>query len=255
MSCRPLRETLCPEGTERITMSGLSPELRQLVDAARSASRPTSADSARVLELFQSRLGISVVAANAAASGTSRLLATKAIVASIAGLALVIAGSALFVSRTRGTAAEAASASPVVVAVAHPETAVVVATDRPKNLDQPEQSAAPKPTQPAAAAGSPRRLSRARDSLSEEVAILSRAEQELHGGRAKSALLLLNEHERRFGNGALAEERTAARIQALCAIGHVTEANALMGRLSPNSLHGESTRQACATAKNAQTNR
>ena len=60
---------------------------------------------------------------------------------------------------------------------------------------------------------------------------------------------LLNEHERRFGNGLLAEERIAARIQALCALGRTTEADAQLARLSPKSLHGEPARQACSSRK------
>ena len=88
-----------------------------------------------------------------------------------------------------------------------------------------------------------------RDNLSEEVAILSRAETELHAGRPAVALRLLDEHERKFGNGLLAEERIAARVQALCALGRTTEADAQLARLSPKSLHGEQARQACSSSK------
>jgi hypothetical protein len=87
-----------------------------------------------------------------------------------------------------------------------------------------------------------------RDGLSEEVAIMSRAESDLHGGRPESALKALGEHERKFGNGVLAEERTAARIQALCALGRTAEADAQLARLirtAPNSPHTERARQAC----------
>jgi hypothetical protein len=88
-----------------------------------------------------------------------------------------------------------------------------------------------------------------RDSLSEEVAILSRAETELHSGRPENALSLLNEHERKFSNGILAEERIAARVQALCALGRNTEADAQLVHLSPKSLHGQRARQACGSRK------
>jgi hypothetical protein len=87
-----------------------------------------------------------------------------------------------------------------------------------------------------------------RDALSEEVAILSRAETDLYGGRAESALKALDEHERRFGHGVLEEERTAARIQALCALGRTAEADtelARLARISPKSPHAEHSRQAC----------
>jgi hypothetical protein len=89
---------------------------------------------------------------------------------------------------------------------------------------------------------------RAHDGLSDEIAILSRAETELHSGRPESALKALDEHERRFPNGVLAEERTAARVQALCALGRTAEADAELARLariSPHSAHEERARQAC----------
>ncbi len=78
---------------------------------------------------------------------------------------------------------------------------------------------------------------------------MSRAETDLHGGRPESALKALDEHERKFGNGVLAEERTAARIQALCALGRTAEADTQLARLirtSPNSPHTQRALQACA---------
>jgi len=84
--------------------------------------------------------------------------------------------------------------------------------------------------------------------LAEEVALLSRAETALHGGRFVKALGALDEYERKFPRGALAEERTAARIQALCALGRTEEANAQLRKLlhiSPNSALEERSRQAC----------
>jgi len=92
---------------------------------------------------------------------------------------------------------------------------------------------------------------RARDGLAEEVALLSRAETELHAGRPAKALVALAEHQRKFPRGALAEERTAARIQALCALGRNDEANAQLRQLlhiSPNSPQEGRARQACRTA-------
>ena len=77
---------------------------------------------------------------------------------------------------------------------------------------------------------------------------MSRAETDLHGGRPESALKALAEHERKFGNGVLAEERAAARIQALCALGRTAEADAQLARLTrsaPNSPHTERALQAC----------
>jgi len=49
--------------------------------------------------------------------------------------------------------------------------------------------------------------------------LLEAAQRELASGRAASALSLLDEHARRFPAGALSEERIAARVLSLCALG------------------------------------
>ena len=87
---------------------------------------------------------------------------------------------------------------------------------------------------------------RAPDRLAEEVAILSRAETELHAGRHQSALRVLEEYERKFSNGKLSQERAAARILALCGLGRTGEANAALARLSRGSLLEGTAREACA---------
>jgi hypothetical protein len=88
------------------------------------------------------------------------------------------------------------------------------------------------------------------DRLAQEVAILSRAGTELHSGRAAAALRALDEHQKKFPAGLLTQERTAARIQALCALGRMTEADAELARLarsSPESPHEARARQACGS--------
>jgi Flp pilus assembly protein TadD len=97
-------------------------------------------------------------------------------------------------------------------------------------------------------------LPRSRDGLAEEVALLSRAETELRAGRPAKALSALSEHQRKFPRGALAEERAAARIQALCALGRTDDANAQLRQLlhlSPNSAHEGRARQACRDSHSA----
>jgi len=86
---------------------------------------------------------------------------------------------------------------------------------------------------------------RTRDNLAAEVELLSRAETALHNGKPGAALQVLNEHARKFSNGLLKEERIAARVQALCALGYRSEADAQMALLSPKSLHGDRVRAAC----------
>jgi hypothetical protein len=88
--------------------------------------------------------------------------------------------------------------------------------------------------------------------LALEVAILSRASSDLYGGRPANALKALEEHQRRFPAGALAEERTAARIRALCALGRVNEAQTdltMLSRSTPDSPHLARARKVCALAR------
>jgi RNA polymerase sigma-70 factor (ECF subfamily) len=84
-----------------------------------------------------------------------------------------------------------------------------------------------------------------------EIALLSEAQRALSGGQPEKALQFLDEHARVFPHGALAEERTAARIVALCKLGRVVrarnEATAFLQRL-PDSPLAERVRAACGDA-------
>lgn len=235
-------------------MSDLSPDLEKLIAAGRSSSRPTSTDFDRVMVALQGRLGAAAVGSQLVSSTASGSvlgsLSGKFVAIAMAGLALVVGGvafissvtpaaeqsSLLAISSVPGQAPEPAIAPSA--SIAHIEAPVP--TPIPSGLIASQVKSGP------SSVGS-REPSRAHDSLSEEVAILTRAETELHSGRTENALKLLNEHERRFPNGILAEERTAARIQGLCALGRVAEANTQLARLRPGSLHGETSRQACAS--------
>jgi hypothetical protein len=66
--------------------------------------------------------------------------------------------------------------------------------------------------------------------------------------RPDEALRTLGEHERRFPGGALAEERLAARIQSLCALGRISEAKSDLARLAracPRSAQVDRARRFC----------
>jgi hypothetical protein len=104
----------------------------------------------------------------------------------------------------------------------------------------------------AARSTSDARVTRRPSTLAEEVELLSRAEAERRSGRPSSALRLLDEHQARFARGGLTEERVAARVHALCALGRVAEASAeleRLKRLAPRSPQEASARQACAVAE------
>jgi len=65
------------------------------------------------------------------------------------------------------------------------------------------------------------------DSVAEEAALLRAASGALARGDSGAALARLDEHAARFPRGALAEERQAGRVFALCADGRSQEARAL----------------------------
>jgi hypothetical protein len=225
------------------------------------ASRPTDADRARVFTMLQSRLGTSAkLVGSTLPHHRARSLAAKTVGITAIALTVVGGGVATLYSFERNTPPSVENLSNIsTVGKEQPLVPPTLTTaPTPELPSQPEGPstpvAGPSQTVPPPA-GSVRGTVRSRDSLSEEVAILSRAQTELHGGRAASALRVLAEHERKFKHGILAQERTAAKIQALCALERVNEANALLSGLSPQSLSGDSARQACSSAKKVTPNR
>lgn len=230
-------------------MSSLGPEARALLEAGRASLRPTTADRERIASALRSRLGDaalppdapapSPVAAPPAAAGS---IGWQAISAVVAGLALTGAVAVVAFRSPDPTPAPPA----VVAAPTPPASAVAPAREVLPTGPEPTPALdlAP-PVETQASAPSPRRPT---DRLAEEVAILSRAEAELHADRYQGALRVLEEHERKFPRGKLTQERVAARIRALCGLGRTAEANAALARLSPSSLHEGRAREACAAA-------
>jgi hypothetical protein len=239
-------------------MSDLSSNLEELVLAGRMASRPTDADVTRVLQAIESRLatvgGASLLEAEVAATrgGNLRLFPAKIIGIAVAGLAIV-AGVVSHLGDRLSVHSELPLDANGVVAVAGeaavPVSPAIESVNASATAPLEDATLPSSQSRDAQAVASAREMTRTHDSLSEEVAVLSRAEQELHAGRAEAALRLISEHERRLPRGILAEERTAARIQAFCALGRVAEANAQLARLSPASLHGDHAKQACNSRK------
>src|SRR6478735_7819485 len=249
-------------------MSDLTEGGKALVQAGRRADRPSDADRKRVLVALQARLGDAALVAGAtqapaaAAANGAKLLRSKLVKWGWVGSTVLVAGAAWFVPQLGHKAdkagkAEAAPSASVVSVASATSPAVVAApvVAAPELAPSPSATntaldssrvAPPDPSnRPSDAQKSP---ARARDGLGEEVALLSRAETELHAGRPEKALTALAEHQRKFPRGALAEERTAARFQALCALGRTDEANAQLRQLlhiSPNSPLEERARQAC----------
>ena len=153
---------------------------------------------------------------------------------------MAVIGGSYWLTQTAPAPAEApvkppAIAAPVVTHAAPPASNV-------ESADVPPSALAPEP--PA----TPTRKTATVDPLAEEVAILSKATSALRAGSPTEGLRLLDEHQRRFPKGRLAEERRAARIQALCALGKLSAAEAELARLaqsSPRSPHLARAQRAC----------
>ena len=240
-------------------MSDLSPELRELVLASKSAYFPTETDYARVLSTLRDRLGDAAIfgakaSQVAATSASSGLIFGKLSVMSLAGLALL--GGIFWLSTSRSpkgalTDSNSVPGLPTTSSIAALGAPTATASSPSAPFDSEATSAVGVTDDSRSQRIEPQTALRqqGRDKLSEEVALLSRAEVALHGGNPALALQALNEHERRFSSGMLVEERIAARVQALCALGRNAEANAQLSRLSPKSLHGAAPGQACGNRK------
>lgn len=226
-------------------MSGMSPELREFVLASRSAILPTEADSARIIEGLRARLGDAALVGTetahlAAKSASTKFLFLKTSFMSLAGLAVLggvwylAAGNSRAVMREANGVARLEAAASATVAPASSTT-----TSSPVISPEPEATGAAVIANPIPDGDRSRPVASRppQDRLAQEVAIISRAEAALRGGRPTVALEILNEHERKFGNGLLAEERIAASAQALRALGRNAEADAQLTQLSPKSLH------------------
>jgi hypothetical protein len=224
-------------------MSELSPEARELVDDGLSVLRPSSRDRARVATALAARLGTAALLLPEAAGAAPKALAVwpkLATVAASVSAGIAAIGATYWLTQTAATPTEApvkppAVAAPVVTHAPPPATSV-------ESDDVPPSALAPEPV-----VTTPRKAATV-DPLVEEVAILSKATSALRAGNPAEGLRLLEEHQRKFPKGRLAEERRAARIQALCALGKLSAAEAELARLaqsSPRSPHLARAQRAC----------
>jgi len=228
-------------------MSELSPEARGLVDDGHTVLRPSSRDRARVKAALAARLGGAALLlphqANAAAAVPKSLFVLHSLYAVSAGVGVgLLAVGGYFLSHSSPGLVEGPPVKPAAIATVKPQPLPVLSGNPAPTEAEPP--IAPAPLLPA-------RKQTPADRFAEEVAILSKATSELRAGRANDGLKLLEEHERKFPSGRLAEERRAARIQALCALGKLPEAEAELARLkasSPRSPHLARAQRACGLA-------
>jgi hypothetical protein len=230
-------------------VTDLSPRARALFEAGRQALQPNAADRERVLSALSARVGLEPEGGGTGGAPTATSgLGWPGVTAIVVGLA--VAGAGVFqVVRPAARAAVASAASSAPVLSSRPEPTPVGAALQAVAPVAPGESVSSETLEPPRESKRSAASTQPSDRLAEEVAILSEAERELHAGQYQSALGLLDEHRHKFPNGTLAQERMAARVQALCGLGRVSEAQTALARLrqlSPHSPHEEPAREACA---------
>ncbi|WP_394835212.1 hypothetical protein LVJ94_52810 [Pendulispora rubella] len=244
-------------------MSNLTPKARALLERAARGHEPTDNDRARVRARVARKIALGTCVAGAASAtsktltaGTGGLL-TKTVV-SIAIVGTVGAGATHWAaSRPEPKACAVASAPPshpaaAAAAVAKPVNRPAEVPEFPAVPDEPavpdvRAEAAPVPPAPSSSVVMTRKRAAPAASAApmapdiepvvaapteradplamiDEVDLLARAHEALARGDGSFALLLVQEHGRRFPKSAVAEERAAVRVFALCTSGRAAEA-------------------------------
>jgi hypothetical protein len=214
----------------------------EIIERGRRAYVPSDDDRARVRRKLAVRVGAAAFAGGTMAKATAG--SSIALKLGVVAVAVAVAMGAYWTMRRHG--ATDAGPQTAVVATAPVETAAVSA---------PIEIAPPAPAPPPAASAIEAQHvakapppARAHDSLEAETALLADAQQAIIDHDWARALAKLDEHEKAFPQGVLAEERIAARVVALCGSGRVTEARTLRAKFSsdhPRSPMAKRIRAAC----------
>jgi hypothetical protein len=234
-------------------MAALGPRARELVQAGRSALRPTGGDRDRIEAALRAQLGPAALPPQGSIAPPP-VVATaswKAVLGTVLGVGAI--GGALYLafSPDRREAPPAVlTPPPTVSAVALPPSLPSARPSEAPPLAALEV-ASPAVVAPPATASSESPAFHARDRLAEEVALLSHATKALRGGHAAEALKALDEHQSKFPRGVLTEERRAARAEALCSLGRTNEGRAELGRLAPQSPAAARAKQVCDRSSGA----
>jgi hypothetical protein len=219
----------------------MDPFARELLDRARDAHDPAPGDQARVRAKLAARIGAVALAAGATRAGAKAAGMGSAswLLKILLPVLLVLAAGGMLLRRDRSeerpivvpvvaATSPAASAAAMDVAAEAPlaqsAAAIAAPVDSPP---APSASAAPAPVAAPARSNVPTAAASATSSLEAEMALLASAQAAIQRGDYASALAKLDEHQRAFPGGVLGEERTAARVVALCGAGRQAEARAL----------------------------
>ncbi|MBN1612421.1 MAG: hypothetical protein JW940_37670 [Polyangiaceae bacterium] len=234
-------------------MKDLSPHARRLLADARATRVPASSKlrvrralAASVAAGISSAAVEAALAASAAAGTAGSAAAGHGVITALAvwggaGIATGVAVTAASVALLRPAPRDSDRPTPSVAARPRRSTATVPAAPVVR---------APPPVAETSTASAPDAVARLRHpGVAQELSLLAEARAALRDGDPERALALTQQHEQRFGEGALAEEALAARILALCALGRREQGRAAVAtleRLAPNSPQLPRARAACA---------
>jgi hypothetical protein len=212
-----------------------SPEIERLLAAERDVPTAPPALKARALE--QARVAF---LARRAAPAPSLLRSGRPWAVAIAA-AMAVATLSFAALRALAPSAPVPAPSSTHQSSASPPTPTAnTAGTKPETLDAPKQIQNDPPPSGSSNSGSaaPRRAS-APDAHAVELAILQRARAAVASARFSAALESIAEHQRRFPNGLLQEEREALRVKALAGLGETDAARSAARRFRekfPNSV-------------------
>jgi len=254
-------------------VSELGPEAKALLDLARGADDPSGADRARVRSAVAARVAIGAAAGAAVTAATTTSVAGAGAAAgavaaplglgmkilfAIGAAAAVGMGAVTYVDskppapRPSATASQVAPRDPPRAALPSATSAQPPRAPAPSPSQEPEPAPSVSATarvSPSAPAAAP---SSSVPSVTREVELLAEAQSAINAGDGARALVLLDEHARRFPSGAMSQEREAARVFALCALGRTGEARAAAERFLsafPTSPQAARVRASCGAPK------
>jgi RNA polymerase sigma-70 factor (ECF subfamily) len=241
---------------------GGRPSPRAVIAAGRRGESPPAETRQRVWLALAGGPGSTLGASTATAVGIESVLATAGLAGAVLGLVVVVAPGPAHGERASAAEIEtqATSTSPPSPsdpssrgAATSPSRVRHEAERVPATIDEPVAPIHPRAEPPVER--SPRRpvasvlpSPTGSDALTAEAALLRTAHAALAGGDAAAALDALDEHQRRFPRGTLAEERDASTLHAECALGRHARAEHAARRFvaaHPGSAYLEALADSC----------
>jgi hypothetical protein len=249
-------------------MKNLDARAKAIIEAARNGDCPTHADRERIRRQVAVQIAAGAVAASSVAvAGTMSATAKVGLI--VATVALVGGGSVGVVKVWHAHSAPAGAlphvvrksadtravkTQPVATMPALTEPGAVAPATVPALVPQAasdsRQSRNERPRKRAYPTGADSEPRNSLDSLNAEVDLLARAREELRLGKPRRALDALAEYDRRFGVGALREERRAIAAIATCQAEPGPDSRAQAEafiRSAPSSPLAERVRETCVT--------